>query len=144
MSVRKTEKIRRKLTKKVPKVEPKVKVIHLRCPNCGEEDEKVIYCSQCDSPMEVVKVEVRGEDEVVIDAAISKDQAGEEPEDEVITKASSAVGANILADSSVDASIESGGFSLDNIYSDGEEIGSVGDVSEDQDIDKIMDSIDEG
>lgn len=107
----------RKVTKKVPKVEQKVKVIQLHCPNCGEEDEKVIYCSQCDSPMDVVKVEDRNEDEVVVDVAISKDEAGEEPEDEV-------VGAPAPGDSAVDHVVEDGGFApLGDIFSDGDETG---------------------
>jgi hypothetical protein len=133
----------RKTSKKVPKVEPEVKVIHLHCPNCGEEDEKVVYCSQCDSPMDVVKVETRGEDEVVVDTSVSKDEAGEEPEDELIAASTHGATADPLVDPDVDQIVEGGGFNLGNIYSDGDETGISHDAGDDETtIDEVMDSLD--
>ncbi len=137
------KKVVRKLTQKVPKVEPQVKVIYLHCPNCGEEDEKVIYCSQCDSPMDVVKVESRQEDDVVVDTSVSKDEAGTVPEDELVAKSS--VASEELGDPVVDRMVEDGGFNLGDIYSDGDETGfsadSMGD--EDSSLDEVLTALDD-
>ena len=142
-----TKKSGRKTVKKVPKVEPKVKVIHLHCPNCGEEDEKVIYCSQCDSPMDVVKVEDREEDEVIVDAAVSKDEAGEASEDEVVGAPAPEEAGESLDDPEAEK-IVAGGFSLGDIYSDGDEVGlSTGSAASDDDsdvsLDDVMNALDE-
>lgn len=58
--------------KKVPKAASKVKVVKLKCPNCGEEDEKVLYCGQCEGAMDIVEVVEREIDEVENDVAVSK------------------------------------------------------------------------
>ena len=101
----------RKLKKKVPKIQHTLKVIHLHCSNCGEEDEKVLYCSHCDAPMDVVEVEERPEEEVENDVVVSKGKAGDDDEDEdIVTGTSGAV------DEDVDNLIETGG--LDPIYSE--------------------------
>lgn len=129
----------------MPKVEPKVKVIYLRCPNCGEEDEKVIYCTACDSPMDVVKVEMRGEDEVVIDSTITKGEAGEESEDELVIK--SVGGASVAADDpNIGDIAEGGGFSLGDIFAEGDETGFTADSGGDEapidDVEDVLNRLD--
>ncbi len=103
----------RKTKKKVPEVQKGVSVVVLHCPNCGEEDEKVFYCSECDSPMEVSKVDEKKEDEVENDITLDKDKAGEstaeEPDEE-----DDVTGAD---DRDVKKVIETGG--LDDIFSEG-------------------------
>lgn len=65
----------KKKSRKIP-VATKIKVIKLKCPNCGEEDERVLYCDQCESPMDIVDVIERNENEVNNDIAVSKDISG--------------------------------------------------------------------
>ncbi|MBN2100735.1 hypothetical protein JW710_02485 [Candidatus Dojkabacteria bacterium] len=60
---------------KVPASSSKVTVIKLHCPNCGVEEERVIYCESCDSPMDFDSVEERETEEVENDVAVSKDVA---------------------------------------------------------------------
>jgi len=111
-----TKKPTHKTAKKVLKVEQKTKVVMLHCPNCGEDDEKVIYCSQCDSPMDVVKVVERDEDEIDVDVDISKEKAGEPKEEDLVVAATTDPG---VADPEIDSLIEKGG--LDNIFAGGDE-----------------------
>lgn len=33
-----------------------VHVVYLSCPNCGEEEEHVVFCSNCSQPMKVINV----------------------------------------------------------------------------------------
>lgn len=66
------KKSKKKKSRKVP-LSTKVKVVKLKCPNCSEEDERVLYCSQCESPMDVVEILERDENEVNNDIVVSKD-----------------------------------------------------------------------
>lgn len=66
---------KKRKSSKIP-VATKVKVVKLKCPNCSEEDERVLYCSQCESPMDVVEILERDENEVNNDIIVSKDVSG--------------------------------------------------------------------
>jgi len=82
------KKPKKKKSKKVP-VAAKIKVVKLKCPNCGEEDERVSYCEQCEGPMDVVDVLERDENEVNNDIAVSKvvtNSDSESGDDEVNSK----------------------------------------------------------
>lgn len=75
MASPKNKKTVKKRSKKIS-VATKVKVVKLKCPNCGEEEERVLYCGQCESPMDIVEVLERDENEVNNDIAVSRDIPG--------------------------------------------------------------------
>jgi predicted RNA-binding Zn-ribbon protein involved in translation (DUF1610 family) len=64
-----------KKSKSKAKVEAdnKVTVIKFTCPNCGSEKEQVIYCDECDNPMDIDETERRDQKEVEDDIAVSKE-----------------------------------------------------------------------
>lgn len=132
------KKSQRAKVKKVPKVEKKVTVIHLYCPNCGEEEEKVLYCQHCESPLEIKEAENRPEEDVELDDTVVKDveENGSDTDDEPTE--------DILAQTSEDGDVDDmirGG--LDPIFAGGEG-GSVS-SSDDSDIpvDDVVDSLDQ-
>ena len=71
--------VRKKKTK-VPVENNKVKAIKFVCPNCGLEEMRVIYCNDCDSPLDVVGVTAMDEEEAKGNAGVVHDN-GEDSEE---------------------------------------------------------------
>lgn len=136
MARQKKSKPPRKQVKKVPVAEQKVTVVFLRCPNCGEEDEKIIYCMNCDTPMKVEKVVERSKDEVVTDVDVVVDRAGD-PDD-----IGDVVSAGSESEDDVDELIESGNLG-DIFHGEGGSAGSLGEEESDGlDFDAAVGSLD--
>lgn len=66
---------------KVPVKGEELKAVHLVCPNCGEEETRIIYCEACDAPLEVMDVVSMEEEEVKGNAGVKHDN-GADKEDE--------------------------------------------------------------
>lgn len=97
--------------KKVEAVDKTISVLHLRCTNCGEEEEKVLYCSHCDAPLEVRDVKEKDDDEVENDDTLANNKGNDDGGDKEVE--------DLVEGSSedVDDLIETGG--LTNIFGDG-------------------------
>lgn len=76
---------------KVPVKDDELKAVHLVCPNCGAEETRVIYCDECDTPMEVVDVLSMEEDEAKGNAGVKHDINGHEDEEEEVVSSSDIV-----------------------------------------------------
>lgn len=99
---------------KIAPKEEKIQIVKLHCENCGEDEERVLYCSSCDSPMHVVSVVQRDDDDVQTGIAVSsvkKDTngAGEDIEDEV----------DSVKTAELDGMVESGDLNLGEIFPGG-------------------------
>ena len=131
------KKTTRKTKPKVPKATPKVKVVVLHCHNCGEDDEKVMYCANCDSPMDVVEVQERLETDIENDGLVSREKV----DDSDVT--SDELEEDLGVDEGVDDLIEQGG--LQDIYSEGDAGGpsSGGMSGGDDDLDDIVSALDD-
>jgi len=68
---------------KVPVKDDELKAVRLICPNCGEEETRIIYCESCDTPLEVMAVVSMEEDEVKGNAGVKHDNGDEEEEEDV-------------------------------------------------------------
>ncbi len=122
---------------KVPAASHKVTVIKLHCPNCGEEEERILYCDSCDSPMNVISITERDEDDVQTDIAVSnvkKEVAEDEDEDGGGT-----------GDAALDEEVAEGGVKLDDIFPSGEgnEDGLDNPDAGFDDMDKVVDILDQ-
>ncbi|MBN1617765.1 hypothetical protein JW887_00275 [Candidatus Dojkabacteria bacterium] len=59
--------------KKISKsAKQKVRVLHIKCTNCGEEDVKAIYCDHCESPYLDIEIVEKNLDDVENDDSIVK------------------------------------------------------------------------
>lgn len=74
-------------SKKVPKSNDEVTVLHLKCDNCGEEVKKVLYCEHCEDHLSLVKTEDRHEQDLEEMPEVKQENAGDDSdmsEDEVV------------------------------------------------------------
>jgi predicted RNA-binding Zn-ribbon protein involved in translation (DUF1610 family) len=115
------------------KADNKVTIVKLVCPNCGAEEERLMYCDECDHPMNVEETEDRDLDSVENDITVSKESVdgGEVLDEEGAT--------GNMEDPEVDDLIENG--LVDIFPDDGESTGGSGDGS-DMDLTDVLEALD--
>lgn len=59
---------------KIPVKEQKIKAVKLVCPNCGEEEVRIIYCNACDSEMDIIEIVEMCKDEANGNAGVVHDK----------------------------------------------------------------------
>jgi hypothetical protein len=118
-------------------------MVKLRCPNCGEEEERVMYCDQCDEPMDIVEIVDKDEDDVQTGVATNSVKVqNSNDSDEDKNKDEDLVG----EDPEVEKMIKDG--TLGNIFETGEAGGAeeerMGEnpASPDMSMDEIVDLLD--
>ncbi len=72
--------------KEISVKDKKIKAVKLVCPNCGEEETRVIYCDKCDTPLEVVEVMDMDKNEAKGNAGVVHDNNKDKQEDEQVTE----------------------------------------------------------
>jgi hypothetical protein len=75
----------RKKKPKVPVKNDELKAVKLVCPNCGEEETRVIYCESCDTPLEVMDVVSMGKKEAKNNAGVKHDNGNDKDKEESIS-----------------------------------------------------------
>jgi predicted RNA-binding Zn-ribbon protein involved in translation (DUF1610 family) len=60
--------------KKVPVKNHKMKAVKLVCPNCGEEEVRILYCNGCDSDMDILEIVEMDKDEANGNAGVVHDK----------------------------------------------------------------------
>ena len=103
----------RKTKPKVETVDKTISALHLKCTNCGEEEEKVLYCEHCDAPLEIKDVKEKDDEDV------ENDDGGDKEVEDLVGGTSE----------SVDSLIDTGG--LTNIFGDGGESVATSDDGDD-------------
>ncbi len=119
MTSKKTTSNTTKPTKrKVIATEDKVFVVKFKCPNCGEEEERVVRCSHCETPMKFVDQTQKKSDDLLEDASAAATE-------ESVTSPVVAEADDVPSDPYFDEIVEKGG--LGDIFE------SEGPISEDPD-----------